>query len=138
MLNKKYDRRRINASRVLTKEQSAAALSALKRLMRERFSGNQSAASRAMKVSQQVINTALNTGKIGPGLAEAIVRYRGTTLEKLVAQSVDRWPNRTLAVALAREDGATEENIAAVLALPYDETPDLSRVAWALRMRPKT
>lgn len=137
---KKYPWRtdKINAARVLTPAQQKAVLSALKKLLREHFEKNQSAASRELRISQQVINAALNTGKVGRGLADAVLAKLETTLDKLVAASVDAWPNRTLAVPLAEEDGATKEQIAEVLAVPFDGTPDLSRVAWALRMRPKT
>jgi hypothetical protein len=123
---------------MLSSEEQLAALEALDRLMFSRYGSNQTTAAMELGIAQQNISEALRKRKIGRGLASAVARACGMTLEQLVAVRADPWPNRTLAIPLAKEDGATVQGIADTLAEPYDRSPDRSRVWWALRMKERS
>lgn len=137
MPKKKFDTSKINAPRALTASQQKALLARLDLIIKS-HGGSQKAAARTLGISQQVVNQAVSARRVGVGLGQAIARDQGSTVERIAAEAADRWPIRTLAVPLAREDGVSEERIAAVLALPYDGAPDVSRVEWVRRMKAET
>lgn len=97
--------------------------------------GSENSAARSIGITQQVLNRARKSGQVGRGLAELLVKELGTTIERLTAEARDPWPNRTLAIPLAREHGVYANAILSVLSDRYDGAPDVSRVAWVLRMK---
>jgi ribosomal protein S20 len=121
-------------ARSLSIEEQRACFDALTKFVEVTHAGNESAASRALQVAQQVLNKARRNGVIGAGLAEVLARELGTTVEKIAASARDPWPNRLLAVSLAEEHGVSAEAILATLTEPYTGAADVSRVAWVLRM----
>jgi len=134
MVTKKETRDAFNVGRRLGESEHRVMLSVLERYVLVTHQGNESSAARALKITMQVINRSRHQRRIGLGLAQALAREMGTTIEKLVAAAHDEWPNRTLAIPLAKEHGVSEDAVMRVMALPYNRAPDVSRVTWVLKM----
>lgn len=110
-------------------------LTALDRFVEEKYKKKELPAARALGIAQQVLNRARKNRRVGRGIADALAKAYGVgTLEKLIALAADPWPNRMLAVPIAKEAGASAVGIKRVLSWRYDNSPDQPRLVWAVRM----
>jgi hypothetical protein len=134
MVEKRAKEDPFNVGRRLGENEHRVMLAALERYVLVTHQDNESSASRSLGITMQVINRARHNRRIGLGLAHALARELGSSIEQMTAAAHDAWPNRTLAVPLAKEHGVSEEGIMRVLALPHTRDGDVSRVAWVLRM----
>lgn len=97
----------------------------LRRIIDDDFKGNMSAAARSLKISQSMMYEMVSGGR-GGGMKSvmAVANFRRVSVEEVLGgarSSTDRYPNRAIAVTIARQLGFVERAIVEVQSIRMDK-----------------